>query len=89
MWSIYSGAVIVNVLKYTRAPIGNEINQCQFGVSSLFVTGHSIYALKFGAGQKTTSAMARWHWLDGRPWGFIKYAIYSIIPRLSGTFFCT
>ena len=29
--------------------------------------GDSIYALKFGAGQKTTSAMARWHWLDGRP----------------------
>ena len=52
---------------YTRAPIGNEINQCQFGVSSLFVTEHSIYPLKFGAGQKTTSAMARWDWLDGRP----------------------
>ena len=57
----YSGVL------YTRAPIRNEINQCQFGVSRLFVTGHSIYALKFGAGQKTTSAMARWHWLDGRP----------------------
>ena len=46
----------------TRAPIAAKINQCHFGES-----GCPKYALTFGAGQKkTTSAMARWHWLDGR-----------------------
>ena len=32
-----------------------------------FVTRHPEYAPNFGAGQKTTSAMARWHWLVRRP----------------------
>ena len=50
----------------SRAPIGDEINQCQFGTSKLFAMGRPICALTFGVGQKTTIAMARWHWLDWR-----------------------
>ena len=45
-------------LWYALAPIGAKINQCHFGESRLFVTRHPKYALTFGAGQKTTSAMA-------------------------------
>ena len=56
-------------------PLGTKSTSASF--SRLFVTGHSIYALKFGVGQKTTSAMARWHWLDGRPWWYISTYIYS------------
>ena len=45
-------------LWYALAPIGAKINQCHFRESRLFVTRHPKYALTFGAGQKTTSAMA-------------------------------
>ena len=38
-----------------------------FGESRIFVVGCPKYALTFGRAKKTTSAMARWHWLDGRP----------------------
>ena len=41
------------------APIWGKINQCHFGVLRVFVMGHPKYVLlTFGAGQKTTSAMA-------------------------------
>ena len=74
------GMLTLYILQYARAPIGNEINQCQFRVSRHLVTGYSIYALKFGAGQKTTSAMAlaRWQWLDGRPWWYCNYIKHPI-----------
>ena len=58
-------------------PLGTKSTSASF--SRLFVTGHSIYALKFGVGQKTTSAMARWHWLDGRPWWYISICIHQVL----------
>ena len=50
-----------------REPICDKINQCHFGDFSLYVMSRPKCAPTFEAGQKKTSAMARWHWLDGRP----------------------
>ena len=56
---------------YTLAPIRDKINQCHFGDLRVIFRGTQyMYWLMYwlsGRGKKTTSAMARWHWLEWRP----------------------
>ena len=61
-----------------RAPIEAKINQYHFGESRLFIMWRPKYALTFGAGQKKTSAMAQWHWLDGRHCIYFRKKVFAL-----------